>query len=494
VVSGGDDKRAAAPASAEHASTIQSPTPSPVEPTELGHASTVGSGDPPGPVAPIAAGTRVGPYELATLLGAGGMGVVYRARDTRLGRDVAIKLVRPGDGDVAAARARLEREAQAMARLSDPNVVVVYDIGAYGDQLYVAMELLAGGPLGAWLASAPPWREILARFAAAGRGLAAAHGAGLVHRDFKPDNVLLGARGEVKVTDFGLVRDVGDAVAIAPDDRDARLRTTGFAGTPLYMAPEQLRCEHVDARADQFSFCVALWQALTGERPFAIPDGAGRPIEQILGAIDEHRLQRGERAVPGHVLAIVERGLAADPAARWPSMAVLLGELERASRRRRRQLAIAAVVVGLAAVAVVVGLALRPVPDTPRAVAPATTPGAAPATVVDAAPAGVPAQLTMSVPADLVGEARKHYDLAIAAYRKGYNDQAAEEFQRAYNIYPVPEFLFNLAVVHERMGKCDEAKRDYDLYLARSSEVTDGDRRTASTVEKRCRPAATRER
>ncbi len=231
-------------------------------------AATVADSDPD---LELDAGPAIGRFLVGGVLGQGGMGVVMRARDPELGRDVAIKLLQPGQRGLAGLR--LGREAQAMAKLSHPNVVNVYDVGEHDGAMYIAMELVEGSTLRAWRQAATrTWREVLAMYVAAGRGLAAAHAAGLVHRDFKPDNVLVGADGRPRVTDFGLVAADGRAVE-SGDTRgaalDANLTVQGSVlGTPAYMAPEQWRGETVDPRTDQFAFCVALWEALHGERPF----------------------------------------------------------------------------------------------------------------------------------------------------------------------------------------------------------------------------------
>ncbi|MCB9561907.1 MAG: serine/threonine protein kinase [Kofleriaceae bacterium] len=229
-------------------------------------------------------GTRVDRYEIVAWLGAGGMGVVYEAFDPELRRRVALKLVRairPG----ATWEARLLREAQAMAQLSHPAVVPVFDVGSYDGGVFVAMELVDGGTLKGWLqAERRSWRAALTTLIAAGRGLAAAHAAGLVHRDFKPDNVLVGKDGRVRVTDFGLARiaaadtdgdDGGadvDRARPAAGVADVLSRPGAIAGTPAYMAPETA-AGVADARSDQFAFCVTLYEALYGERPFAPPAG-----------------------------------------------------------------------------------------------------------------------------------------------------------------------------------------------------------------------------
>ncbi|HKD42693.1 MAG TPA: serine/threonine-protein kinase, partial [Myxococcaceae bacterium] len=229
-------------------------------------------------------GTSIDRFLVIEPLGEGGMGVVYAAYDPELDRKVAIKLLHPRVGDSADLRARLLREAQAMARLSHPNVVSVYDVGTFKDDVFVAMEFVDGRTLRAWLKEkARSWREVLGVFRQAGQGLAAAHAAGLVHRDFKPTNVLVRKDEVVKVSDFGLAlthssasrdsRAAMDAASVGPssprsDSTAPTLQSSPGVGTPGYTAPEQLRGEAIDARADQYAFCVALYEALLGERPF----------------------------------------------------------------------------------------------------------------------------------------------------------------------------------------------------------------------------------
>jgi len=228
---------------------------------------TVGSGDGQAPApaetnADGEAGERrllLGRFALVRQIGQGGMGVVYTALDELLGRAVAIKMIR-ADRAGAVAVARILREAQALARLSHPNVVQLHDVRTADGQIFLAMEYVPGRTLRAWLEQRPGRAEILARFAEAGRGLAAAHAAGLVHRDFKPDNVLVGDDGRVRVVDFGLVAADEPAratlVDAAPDPgaSDTLTRAGAVVGTPAYMAPEQLRGEAADARSDQFAF------------------------------------------------------------------------------------------------------------------------------------------------------------------------------------------------------------------------------------------------
>jgi tetratricopeptide (TPR) repeat protein len=255
---------------------------------------------------------KVGRFVIVDLLGQGGMAIVLGAYDPDLDRKVALKLLHPGVmSDVTAAALAL-REARAMAKLSHPNVLTVHEVGELDGRVFIAMELAAGGTLRAWLAERErPLRDVLARFIDAGRGLAAAHEAGLVHRDFKPENVLLTKDGRVRVADFGLVA-------------AERENHPGVAGTPAYMAPEQRSGGVVGPAADQYGFCVALWEALYGARP-------GKP--PVAG-----------REVPAWLRAVLERGLRDDPAERWPSLDELLVALQADpdhARRRRRRTAVA---------------------------------------------------------------------------------------------------------------------------------------------------------
>src|SRR5262249_15380853 len=213
------------------------------------------------------------------------------------------------------------REAQALAKLSHPHVLTVYQVGAVGDQIFIATELIDGTTLRAWLAAErPPWRDVVDAFVRAGRGLAAAHRAGLVHRDFKPDNVLRGNDGRILVTDFGLAGVTGERLDgdSAESPATARLTATGAVlGTPRYMAPEQHAGDKVDARADQFSFCVALFEALFGAYPFA-----GDSLAALRESVRSGNVRpiADRRRVPRRIVAAVRRGLARDPAARFADM------------------------------------------------------------------------------------------------------------------------------------------------------------------------------
>ena len=336
-------------------------------------------------------GDAIGRFVALGVLGTGGMGVVYSAYDPHLDRKVAIKLLNAEAlaGSAEDLRARLLREAQAMAKIRHPNVVTVHEVGMLGDQVYLAMEFCDGGTLRAWLAAQRrDWQALVELFAQAGRGLAAAHAAGLVHRDFKPDNVLLAADGSARVTDFGLVTALG-AEPVAPAATRARTadpaastaardlsidtphhpsavldlaqsrsnnsalsqdltRTGSIMGTPSYMAPEQFLGEVATARTDQFAFCIALYEAIYGARPFAGDD---------YYALCEHVTNGTLAPTPKHVHApawlrrVLLRGLSVAPADRFASMNELLAALARGGGRTRKR----ALVASAAAVIVLAG-------------------------------------------------------------------------------------------------------------------------------------------
>jgi eukaryotic-like serine/threonine-protein kinase len=298
---------------------------------------------------PFRRGDAIDRFTVLEPLGVGGMGVVVSAFDPVLDRKVAIKVLRPDrlTRDPEKGRARLLREAQAMARLSHPNVISVYEVGTLDDQVFVAMELVEGETLSAWQGrEARPWREVVRVFAQAGDGLAASHRAGLVHRDFKPDNVLVSAGGEVRVTDFGLA----GVSANTPEDAamlSAPLTRTGaMMGTPAYMSPEQHRGEEADARSDQFSFCVSLYEALYGVRPFA-----GKTATEVLEAIVAGRLTPSRKEAPRRLRSLIARGLSVRPDERWPSIDALLAALRRDPAAGRRRWLVGGVLVATLLVA-----------------------------------------------------------------------------------------------------------------------------------------------
>ena len=367
------------------------------------------------------AGDQLGKYQLERLLGRGGMGEVWAARDPDLDRRVAVKVLSGAVTNSAEGLARLQREGRAMARLRHPNVITVYD-AAFADQRgLIAMELIDGENFASWLATAHPRSEVVDTLLAAGRGLTAAHDAGMLHRDFKPHNVLIERAGRVLVTDFGLARAIGSAAPPQPADvagtpaitdplaatiepavaaasdalggfdstimsgsddtavattvapgstasardvgesgsLDSALTQTGsLLGTPAYMAPEQLLARATDARCDQFAFCVTAWEALTGARPFR-----GTDLRTLLVAIEAHEVVN-EARVPRRLREILRRGLASDPSARWSSMAELLRRFERAWRRPRRIAFASGAIVALGAVAAAFVIVRHPAEPT----------------------------------------------------------------------------------------------------------------------------------
>jgi hypothetical protein len=282
----------------------------------------------------------IGRYRIVRLLGQGGMGLVYEALDPDLERRVALKVLRCGVR--AAPRARLVREARAMARLAHPNVVSVHEVASASECDFVAMELVDGDTLAAWLRTRPAPAAIVDAFVAAGRGLAAAHAAGIVHRDFKPHNVLRSTTGRVLVTDFGLAREPCELRARrrpGPRVTSSLLPLTSagrLLGTPGYMAPEQWSGGLIGPATDQFAFCVGLWEALAGVRPFETAELRANTAATPRGT------------VPRRYRAALLRGLAIAPADRWPSMSALLARLERRGRRRAIELAALGVVATLA--------------------------------------------------------------------------------------------------------------------------------------------------
>lgn len=317
---------------------------------------------------------RLARYTLLDKLGKGGAGVVFSAYDPELDRKVAIKLLhleQYGDLEQTQAESIVLREAQAAAKLSHPNVVAVYDVQKYdfgGDSslgsdprlsadlpnrgVFVVMEFIAGRSLRTWAVDEKPdWRRAVEVVREAGRGLAAAHAAGLTHRDFKPANVMVGDDGRTRVLDFGLARWVDEQApdrsnpALVPVTGEQLLQSRSAAGTPAYMAPEQHAGEAVDGRADQFALCVALFEVLYGVRPFA-----GKTIEALAEAKAEGKIETGSDAarVPAWLRRVVLRGLEADPAKRFPSMDELVVALGRDPNRRLRW---AAAGVGAAALA-----------------------------------------------------------------------------------------------------------------------------------------------
>ncbi|MCB9753640.1 MAG: serine/threonine protein kinase [Myxococcales bacterium] len=304
---------------------------------------------------------KIGRYTILALLGEGGMGSVYSAYDEQLDRKIAVKVLRPEALQSETGRVRLLREAQAMARLSHNNIVTVHEAGEHAGRVYVAMEFVRGQSLDRWIAPTRasadpprprPWRAVVEVFSQAARGLAAAHREGIVHRDFKPHNAMLGDDGVVKVLDFGLARGLEHAAAdelIGTSEGEERplleqhlTRTGAIMGTPAYMAPEQHLGRVADARSDQFSFCVALYEGLYGEHPFPTTS-----LVAIIEAVTSGRVRAAPAGaqVPAWLRRHVLRGLSEDPAKRFASMDELLRALASDPARRRRRWLTGALVV-----------------------------------------------------------------------------------------------------------------------------------------------------
>lgn len=282
---------------------------------------------------------ELGPYEILGQLGEGGAGVVYLAREPRLQHPVALKLLRASSGERS--RLRMLREARALARVSHPNVVTIHGVGTMGQHVFIAMDYIEGGTLRDWLfADERSWREITEVMLAAGLGLAAAHRAGLVHRDFKPDNVLVGDDGRVCVTDFGLAvpadEDMLEESSRTRNLYSDRLTNTGaLVGTPAYMSPEQHAEKPVGPASDQFSYCVTLYEALYDALPFE----GGSDLAMAYNAVFGHLRAPPPEPAPLRVRRALRRGLNPDPDRRYASMDGLLVQLERALAARRWRLA-----------------------------------------------------------------------------------------------------------------------------------------------------------
>lgn len=293
---------------------------------------------------------HIGRFRVLRVLGMGGMGIVYAAYDPELDREVAIKLIL-GACDDAEARTRLYREAQALAKLAHPNVVVVHDVGTHQGQVWVSMEFVVGRTLGDWIKEERPhWRLILSVFKQAARGIVAAHAVGLLHRDLKPANIMIGDDGRVRVMDFGLARvgveheqrlkrfDRRRALSIDLTDHDV------IVGTPAYMAPEQFLGNVTDERTDEFALAVTLWEALYGKRPFA-----GKTFDALRVAVLSGKREPAPTSskVPAWLRRILERSLSLNPEKRFSSVRALLNAIESRERRGRTRIAAAGVMLGV---------------------------------------------------------------------------------------------------------------------------------------------------
>jgi tetratricopeptide (TPR) repeat protein/predicted Ser/Thr protein kinase len=309
---------------------------------------------------PLDRGATVGRYVVLAKLGAGGMGIVYAAYDPELDRKVALKLLRTEGAGTGASegRTRLLREAQALAKLSHPNVVAIHDVGTHGEQVFLAMEFVEGTTLGEWAKEERrSWREKLRAIVDAGHGVAAAHAAGLLHRDLKPENIMVGKDGRVRVMDLGLARAVEGPERVPSESPESKpsqnalaasvTRAGAVVGTPAYMAPEQHLGLETDERTDQFSLSLTAWEVLFGERPFT-----GVTLAALAFAVTEGKIRPAPKGagVPAWLERVLKRGLAADREQRWPNVDALLVELGRGHTRARTQRMLAGVaVMGLVA-------------------------------------------------------------------------------------------------------------------------------------------------
>ncbi len=303
---------------------------------------------------------QIGRFDVEQVLGKGGMGIVYSAFDPKLNRMVAVKVLRyssASQSDQVQLQARLLREAQALAKLSHENVVPVYEVGESSQGVFIIMEYVEGRSLAKWLrSSARPWQEVVRHFIAAGRGLAAGHTAGLIHRDFKPDNVLLGNDERVRVIDFGIVASAVlpvPSVALGDSDTGHGLTMQGSVlGTPMFMSPEQHTGGVIDERADQFSFCASLYWALYAQAPFE-----GESYEKLSQNILDGKLREPPKGhkVPVWLHAVLLRGLCTEPSGRFSDMNSLLTALSRDYKRRSRRRLLAGAAVGILGLGGIVG-------------------------------------------------------------------------------------------------------------------------------------------
>ncbi len=339
----------------------------------------------------------IGRYQVTRLLGEGAMGRVFEALDPELGRHVAIKVVRGASSSEL--RARLLREAQTAARLKHPNIVTVYDAGTVGEEVFVAMELVTGGSLRGWVEQKPRWQDVVRVFVGAGKGLAAVHDAGLVHRDFKPDNVLLEADGTARVSDFGLVGlERSGPPSIAQGTSTDLTRSGTLMGTPAYMSPELFSGSAATPASDQFAFCVSLFEALAGERPFR-----ASTLAELKAAVKTGQFVAAPPGAPTWLMRVAHRGLSADPARRFPSMHALVKELAETAERRRRRTGVALGSVAAFALVGSVAFFARASPCAGFTVGDAWNPEVRAAVERALNKEGAPASLIATVTADLDG-------------------------------------------------------------------------------------------
>jgi hypothetical protein len=439
----------------------------------------------PGEPGASAPGTRYGRFVVQRLLGYGGMGAVFAAKDPELDREVAIKVLHTELGVGGAGGAALRSEAQAMARLTHPNTVSVYEVGEAHGQTFIVMELIAGTTLRAWLDErSRPWTDVVAMFVRAGRGLEAAHKAGLVHRDFKPENVLVDGDGWPRVCDFGLA-----SVSFAKS-----------GGTPAYMAPEQWLEGEVDARADQFSYAVALWRALAGAPPFP-GDSRSEVCNAVLaGAI---AAPPEGSAMPRAIEDALRRAMSRSPEARWSSLTDLLDQLARSIERRARRPRWVVPVAGVAVAATAgfaVAFAVRPEREGLRGAAVAPPP---PPPVVVTTPDAperplIPTRTMGRAPYKLTASLDELDVLANQYARNGNLDNLEQTLERmrmlTNDVRERANFLLRLGNVQASLGECEGAKKSLARHLLEDpqSELAGFLRNAIASCEKANPPPAGR--
>ena len=338
-----------------------------------------------------------GRYQLLEPLGAGGMGVVFAAFDAKLRRKVAIKRLRDTEAGAPAdrRRARFLREAQLLASLSHPNVLTVHDVGGIDREIYVVTELVDGWPMSRWVCETEPrprCRQIIDLYLQVGRGLSAAHQLNVVHRDVKPENILVARNGRVLIGDFGLAGLIGstEGAGEKPGTPASLTQTGAVLGTPAYMAPELHAGQPSDALSDQSAFCMSLYESLHGRRAFT-----GASAEEFVAAVRGARLRPGGDGVPRAIDRVLATGLAAEPGRRYRSIDALLGELARVRDRRPTRPAllagVAATILGaLALVAVLRHPRTPPVAPRIESARHASAVPAVPAVAIPASPPQTP--------------------------------------------------------------------------------------------------------
>lgn len=425
---------------------------------------------------PLVPGTSAGRYLVLDRLAVGGMGFVYAAYDPDLDRKIALKILRPdrqnSEGETRKAQARLLREARVLAKLQHPNVVPIYDVGTLEGQVFIAMAFVGGEDLEHWMRREErPWELVLEKFISAGRGLAAAHAAGLVHRDFKPANVMLGNDGQVRVVDFGLARrcstpplgaaeaDLESGQIFNADLLQTITKTGAVLGTPAYMAPEQHQREIPDARTDQFAFCVALYEALYGERPF---EGSNLRETQLRVLVGELRETPYNSTVPLWLRTVLLRGLETSPDERYPSMDALLEALETNPDRTRRRRNNLARTFGMAGVGLLSGFGiafLMSIANAPSEIKPAVVIPGPPRLNEEDILARIDRMVAKQTSAteDVL---RRDYDKKLAELRhllEVAQEQSEERYRTTAPIGGLPELSVATATPADTEGNLEEA-------------------------------------